>query len=84
MIQTIQNILHEVFRFDGYTIKLVPNEMRNQVEAGDFYDILCNDKVLTSFDLAQMVDAFRQSPLSHEQVIAEIIDSLVTTIEKEL
>lgn len=84
MIGTIQNILHEIFRFEGLLIKLVPNEMKNQIENGDFFDILCNGNHIATFDLAQMVDAFCGSPISRDEVIAEIIDTLVTIIEREL
>jgi len=80
MIKRIEHVLHEVFFLDGIDISIVENEMRSQVMNGQYYDVIRDGKTVVSFCLNDFVDAFNQSPLSEDEVMHEVIMTLIDTI----
>lgn len=82
MINTIENALIEVFRFDDWEIGLRYNASKSENMNGQYYDITNFGGVIATFNLSEMQDAYRTDGVSEEFVAKEIVSALVTTIEK--
>lgn len=81
MIQTFEDHINEYFAARNLTF-VIKNSAEKPNAA--HYDIIHNENILTSFDLIELIDAFRESKISSAQVLESIILFLIDNIEHEL
>lgn len=84
MITPITNILGMYFEQEGIPITITENSALTERLNSFTYDITSNGKLLHTFELGEMVDAFRHDRLSEAAIAAEIINCLIDTIENAL
>ena len=84
MIETIIKMLKDYFRQDGVFVEVQHNREKSERQNGLYYTITIQDEYITEFDLVEMTDDYRASSVSYEQVIAEVLEALIDTIEDRL
>jgi alpha-amylase/alpha-mannosidase (GH57 family) len=84
MITPIRNILAKYYEQMGIPITITENAALTERLNSFTYDITSNGRHLHTFELGEMVDAFRHDRLSEAAVAAEIINCLIDTIENAL
>lgn len=84
MITAITNVLVKYYNQEDIPITVTENDDRTKMQNSFVYDIVISGKVIHTFELAVMVDAYRHEPLSEAAIAAEIINCLIDTIENAL
>lgn len=84
MITSIIKLLKAYFSEGGIFIEILPNQKLLDERNVEYYDVTCRDEYVTSFDLVSLTEDYRTSAMEYEEVIAEVIWSLIDTIEGKL